>query len=115
MFLKYFFDCHILDKKVFLNITSLHECKTLLLFCKTFSILEYDELNQISYIQNDHFFVRGPIFNFNDRNQILKASRDVKKHNLKIPVFQNKFVQNKDINIYIRKEPNVLKILMTNI
>ena len=120
MFLKYIFDYHILDKKVFLNIASLHECKTLLLFCKTFSILEYDELNQISYIQDDQFFVRGPIFDFNDRNQIMKHARDVKKDNFENTVKDHQIenarlsklvhslndqiaIQNKEIEIYQKR------------
>lgn len=38
MFLKYIFDFKIYEKSLFLNVASIHECKILLLFCKTFSV-----------------------------------------------------------------------------
>ncbi|KAK8849982.1 hypothetical protein M9Y10_018576 [Tritrichomonas musculus] len=79
--LKYIFDNNIYDKNSFINLASSNECMTLLLFCKTFSILNDSELNLIEYVQSDQFFFRGPVFHteqFNDRNEILKEARNQK-------------------------------------
>lgn len=60
--LKYIFDNNIYDKNSFINLASSNECMTLLLFCKTFSILNDSELNLIEYVQSDQFFSEGQFF-----------------------------------------------------
>lgn len=79
MFLKYVFEFQNFNKESFLKLASLNECTILLLFCKTFSVLDERELNHINYIRNDQFFFRGPVVYFNSKNDTLEIARNEKK------------------------------------
>ena len=82
MFLKYIFDFKIYDKDLFLSIASIHECKILLLFCKTFSVLSGNELVAINYIKRDQYFFNGPVIPLISKEESLKNARDEKKNRI---------------------------------
>lgn len=82
-FLSYFlddlFDHPNYPKQTFLEVISHAECKILLQFCRSFSVLNDYELENIDYIKSDDFFFQGPIFAKISRNEILEKARQEKK------------------------------------
>ena len=66
-------------KKIFFEISKNIECKSLLQFCRTFSVLNDDDLQIIDYIQSDKFFFQGPVFGKKSKDIIMENARKEKK------------------------------------
>lgn len=111
MLLKYIFDFKIYEKSLFLNIASIHECKILLLFCKTFSVLSKNELDTINYIKQDRYFFTGPIIDIKNKDESFKNTREEIK-NKSEKIIDNLKLENSRLsknNISLQSQLNDLK------
>lgn len=66
-------------KMAFLTLIKNKKCILLLQYCRSFSVLKDEDLQNIEYIEKDNFFFNGPVFEKSQRKDICATARKQKK------------------------------------